>query len=183
MSEALKIGSPIDCEQFRDAIHVAVAPVVAGEGLNPAERIALNGNGEAVRAKKAVGIVDPYLQSPIRKGQKFWMFLMPGSVTSLRHEWTHPAFREQAIAAPALSNEVDESVAWLKNFANEDVGLRYDRILEIGREAITSGSAFVGGDNEQDVFNEQKDEFLKHVAIVLGLKSPDRNDVYFSCAC
>lgn len=37
----LGIGQIIATEQFRDAIHVAVAPVVAGEQLHPGDHVGL----------------------------------------------------------------------------------------------------------------------------------------------
>ncbi|MFO0822607.1 MAG: hypothetical protein U0792_05710 [Gemmataceae bacterium] len=39
-----------------------------------------------------VGIVDPFLREAVRPGQRFWLFMYPNTVTTLRHEWTHPAY-------------------------------------------------------------------------------------------
>lgn len=77
----------------RDAIHVAVVPMIAKSRLYPGNHIDADGNRTG---GELVGIVDPYLTVPVEKGQKFFMFLYPGTVTSLRHVWTHPAFTPEA---------------------------------------------------------------------------------------
>jgi hypothetical protein len=89
-----ELGKIIEGEARRDAIHVAVAPVVAGEDLEPGYHVSLNKEGEAVSSsgKGLLGIVDPYLVSRVKKGERFWLCLYPNTVTSLRHVWTHPAF-------------------------------------------------------------------------------------------
>lgn len=92
-----KLGELITGEEHRDAIHIAICPVIADHNLNPGQQIGIfSQNGEeivvGVNAKKYLGIVDPFLKTPINKGEKFWMFLFPNTITSLRHEWTHPNF-------------------------------------------------------------------------------------------
>ncbi len=88
------IGQLITGEAARDAIHVAVAPVVAGEDLNPGVRVGLHSDGKVYKECRVgyIGAVDPYLPEMVREGERFWLFLKPGSVTSLRHVWTHPSF-------------------------------------------------------------------------------------------
>lgn len=81
--------------EFRDAIHLAVEPVEAGEPLRPGEHIYLrDGKAFADGAGKWVGIVDPFLPRNVETGQKFWLVVYPRQISSLRHVWTHPAFPE-----------------------------------------------------------------------------------------
>lgn len=84
----LSIGTLATEADGRDAVHIAVAPIVAPCDLRPGEHVDEHGRP----GTNPVGIVDPFLQEPVRAGQRFWLFLYPNSVTSLRHEWTHPAF-------------------------------------------------------------------------------------------
>jgi hypothetical protein len=94
MNYVPNLGHLADNTARRDAVHVAVAPVVAGEELSPGERVALGKYGEAYGpTSKPIGIVDPFLTENVQRGQRFWLFLLPNTVTSLRHVWTHPAFK------------------------------------------------------------------------------------------
>jgi hypothetical protein len=79
----------------RDAVHIAVAPVIAGCNLQPGQRVGLHdgrlfAEGEHI---EAIGIVDPFRTQPVASGERFWLFLFPGSITGLCHVWQHPAFR------------------------------------------------------------------------------------------
>lgn len=90
--QELGLGKVITTPQKRDAIHIAIVPVTATtEKLFPGQHVDAQGTMAGAR----VGIVDPYLTVPVKKGETFWLYLYPGSVTSLRHVWTHPAFAEE----------------------------------------------------------------------------------------
>lgn len=82
-------------ETRRDAIHIAIAPVLAGETLKPGERVAVR-DGYALRpgpGLDAIGIVDPFLDvDQVMGGEQFWLWLTPNTITSLCHVWSHPAF-------------------------------------------------------------------------------------------
>ncbi len=90
--ELVPLGQLIEGEAYRDAIHIAIEPLVAPVLLQPGQEIDRFGypqeNGKAV----LVGIVDPYLKHPVLPGQRFYLCLFPNTVTSLRHYWKHPAF-------------------------------------------------------------------------------------------
>lgn len=95
MSE-VKLGKLIDSPVGRDAVHVAIAPVVcADESLIPGSHVGLVGNTNAVSiySHPYVGVVDPFLMGKVKHGEQFYLCLYPNTVTSLRHVWTHPAFK------------------------------------------------------------------------------------------
>lgn len=87
---------PHDEIAFRDAVHIAVAPVMAGERLEPGDHVGMIRDA-AFRNADTIGIVDPFLTQNVPHGARFFLFLYPNTITSLRHVWTHPTF--QTIAA------------------------------------------------------------------------------------
>jgi hypothetical protein len=77
----------------RDAIHVAVFPAQASEEIERGEFVVVDRDGWARSASSqryAVGIADPFLPKSVEKGDKFWVFMLPGTITNLRHNWSHP---------------------------------------------------------------------------------------------
>jgi hypothetical protein len=101
MDHTPQLGQVIENgDRRRDAIHIAVAPVTAAARLIPGQHVGLveQGNLELVGpCERNIGVVDPFLAQPVEPGQRFWLFLYPGTITGLRHIWTHPAFA--AVAA------------------------------------------------------------------------------------
>ncbi len=103
MEKGPQLGSLItDGELRRDAIHIAVAPVTAGERLLPAQPVGILDPLRAHGGPPSVGIVDPFLSVAVEPGQRFWLVLFPNTVTSLRHVWTHPEFTAAAYRAEGL---------------------------------------------------------------------------------
>ena len=88
---------PIPEGSGRDAIHLAVEPVICGpENLQAGRLIRLVNGNVAISAKTeaATGIVDPFIAGTIKPGQRFWFVVLPRTITSLRHVWSHPSFPE-----------------------------------------------------------------------------------------
>jgi hypothetical protein len=88
-----KILDILDKDAQRDAIHIAVIPVEAAMELSPGMHVGLDGLDRATPLVDTIGIVDPYLDDTVLPGERFFVFLYPGTITSLRHEWTHPAIK------------------------------------------------------------------------------------------
>lgn len=165
----------------RDAIHIAIAPMVAGQDLNPGQHITLKSKGSniAVAAKKGIGIVDPFLKTTVAKGQEFWMCLYPNTIKSLKHVWEHDEFVE-----PPQVQQKSLSQKWLEDYAEEldmtfnALMLAADRHLEYGDYHIFHGIS------TPDVTYRKNDEFWKHYEIVKHVVV-DENDKenFFSCSC
>jgi hypothetical protein len=167
----------------RDAVHIAVAPVVAAMAMPPGAPVVLTEDGRATEAEEdvtGIGVVDPFLADGPDEGDRFWLYLTPGSITSLRHDWTHPAFPAVAPLRSALAEppEVIASKAWLRERA-EPEGLSLSRVLEV---AESGDSLTIYG---SDCHLQTDDEFWRHVEIVTGRKfdKNHRSNVYFSCSC
>jgi hypothetical protein len=112
------ITSPVE----RDAVHVAIIPLIAGEELHRGQKFRLGKGqqdiayiGDYNDGEEAIGIVDPFLNEEnyyIQKGETFWGLLNPNTVTGMRHHWEHPAFPQET------EEEVDVHKAWLLDFCD-----------------------------------------------------------------
>lgn len=178
------LGTIIGEGEKRDAIHLAVLPMVAMETMKPGDACGPVPGGAAPYAVEKLGIVDPFLTAPVRKGERFWFILRPRLVTSLRHVWSHPSFADEGAAeAPVVQPDaVEASKWWIKNWAESGPGISYDEAIW-GAEAYLKHSDYLceGGRWEgQGV----PDEFWDHYEVVTGEKVPssDRGG-FFSCSC
>lgn len=183
------LGTIIGPGQGRDAIHLAVEPVIAAQDLKPGQDVGFveGGVGESTTP---LGIVDPFLAQGPRKGQYFWMLVYPRQITSLRHVWSHPAFPEEG-AHPVPEKSASES--WLREFcANADCP-NYETVMSVimaGSDGVQlADSEWYGridGDclhfSGTDAHGEIPDQFWDHVEVVLGKRLKNRPS-YFSCGC
>lgn len=187
----VKLGQLIGEGEKRDAIHVAIAPVVAAEPLAPGDHIGFvqgeEGNERVQRRLSgALGIVDPFLTSRVMPGERFYMFLYPQSITALRHEWTHPIFDAFAVALAAKPNAVhmSESETWLRAHADR-LDLTYNAMMGHAERWLAEDEHTVqhGFDNWRDDFGDPI-EFWHHYEIVTGTVVPqERKRSFYCCTC
>ena len=186
MTEKISIGSMIEGVAHRDAIHIAIAPVIAGEpDLRPGTRIGFAAfSNEIVRARKdGIGIVDPFLSETPLKGQRFYMLLLPNTITSLRHDWSHPAFSSHE----KHGGETAASEEWLMNYAFRvrEYDAERGREYAYGKfmEDVRNGTIFYYGSDCHGAYDvKEADELYRHLSVVLERDvGPDSFE--FSCSC
>jgi len=171
------VGKLLAGDAKRDAIHVAVAPMTANERLSPGQHIGLIGSDWAGHSEAPIGIVDPFLQEDVKPGERFYMFLYPGSITSLRHEWIHPAFVGAMFTAEA------ESQKWIESFA-EELNQPYNDLLEAANLWVDSEEyTYDNTETYKNVDQNKWPMFWEHYTIVTGKKAKDPNDTFFTCSC
>lgn len=180
----LNIGFILNSEQHRDAVHMALAPLIAGERLSPGQHVGINESGRASALAASIGVVDPFLKVSVASGERFWLFLYPGTVTGLRHEWSHPSFQDSVPITRAVSSESEK---WLREFA-ESVDADYDEMMDVATSRCGDSSAW----NERYLIQGGKwegqgtpDEFWTHFTNVTGKKpnTPYGLPGIFSCSC
>lgn len=182
------LGTIIGEGEKRDAIHLAVEPVVAAERLEPGDDVGFVEGGGVGVCDKPLGIVDPFLKAPVKKGERFWLVVYPRQIRSLRHVWEHPAF-------PASQSEARHpaSEKWLRDYAaslpsSEPYGARtyeqvtYEQLLCHAKEYLEHGDYWSEGPRFEGSYIPE--EFWTHYSNVTGTTVPDgMRDSFFSCAC
>lgn len=173
----------------RDAIHVAIAPVMAGCRLHPGQHIGFNPYSNTVNTvisdcNLKIGIVDPFLKETIEPGTIFWMFLYPNTITSLKHLWTHPAFSQEEDKVEAVYAKPSEKITseqWIKNYAEQlDVG--YKDLINAATEWLEYEEYMVRGGLLEGI--QTSYEFWDHFEKVTGISVPgDKRTNFFSCSC
>jgi hypothetical protein len=180
------IGKLLDARAQRDAIHIAVAPLVAAFPLHPGQHVGLTKDGQAApRVDGAIGIVDPFLRSAVKAGDRFFIFLYPNTATGLRHVYTHPVLDSKEVADRAASEK------WLREFAKEyfsgyDERTEEESYKELLQSAIEGDFCFNGQpDWLYEEGAQQKLEMWGHLEVVLGrpLSYAHKAGSNYRCSC
>jgi hypothetical protein len=189
------LGTIVDEHQKRDAIHLAVEPVIAGQYLEPGQHITVvDGIAYPAEVGKGLGIVDPFLEWGPSRGDRFWFVMYPRQVRSLRHVWSHPAFPDEGQASPPPATDKEASERWLRTFCANGNGPPYDMLIRaaLGKRAYDDddGDGYGPSINDGEYFTimgtdargEIPPEMWDHLEAVTGLKNLPRAK-YFSCSC
>lgn len=197
MSDQVKIGKIIDSTHQRDAIHIAIYPVRSKISLKPGECIELDFNEfhTVLPSDKehATGIVDPFLEKNVEPEEWFYMFLMPNTVTDMRHHWEHPAIafeEEQQEQYQDHADVVDRikrkgaSEKWLMEYA-----VKHNPYLapDVAYQHLLGGLKenevwFQGRDLHSFSDLPDADELAQHAKVVIGI-DVNWDNFTFTCGC
>ena len=172
------IGKLLTGNEQRDAIHIALLPVQAKIDLRPGEHASKDGNHI-----HPIGIVDPYLQTTIRPGEWFWLFIYPKTITSLRHVWTHPDLNDlpDAVVFKSMSLDIQKTFSkdWIEKYAN-NIGIGYEQLLSDADDYVNFGHLSSHGGLYEGHTTDPK--FWDHYEVIRDTKV-DHRDNFFSCSC
>jgi len=178
-----KIGK--DEHPVKDAIHVAILPVIVGPDLcvypgRPAKVSSFNeeaGLFELGEIGKNIGIINPFMGGRADSGDRIYIFLYPNTVTSLRHDWEFEGLETiRKIGQPTL----DGSKLYIENLA-ENLDMSYEDLMDAAEDFIDYGNYCNVGINEDASL---PDEFWAHYELISGRIVPaDKRYSFFSCSC
>ncbi len=175
-------------EEKRDAIHLAVMPVTAGETLKPGADIWVSAQGLAFAGGRdgCIGIVDPFLTRPVVFRERFWLVIYPRKITSLRHVWSHPALPEETVATvQGTGASLDEARLAVHELA-VDLGISDEEMMDGAKTWLESGGGYDGYMRFGVDLNYgwDMDKFWAAYALLTGESVPEeKRTSFFSCAC
>jgi hypothetical protein len=185
------LGQKLKGGEQRDAIHIAILPVLCDDDcLDPGQRVKLvHGTSNMVRAvagpeydDPGLGIIDPFLPESVERGERVWMFMLPNTITGLRHDWTHPAVDNAA-------KVTSDSEKWLHSFADRWC-FDYDEMIRaaLAPDSLASGQFAVARGRTlhgKSELGEDHDLFWHHLQIITGREyaAEHREKFGWSCTC
>ncbi len=172
----------------RDCVHIAIVPLIAGEQIWRGEfiKLAYGTANVALKAETAygddvIGVADPYLsQYRIEKGQRFYGFLTPGTVTGMTHRWQHPAFDNPP-------QPKDEHEKWLREFCDK-WNFRFDDLIQAGVSENEGDYVTAHGrdiHSRRDFDDGEETEFWMHLEAFTGREFSEEHRARerWSCSC
>jgi|SRR6185369_7693820 len=175
------LGTIIGENEKRDAIHLAVIPMLAVERLYAGQDVGLVEGGASTIARDKLGIVDPFLKVAVQPGQRFWLVLYPRMVTSLRHVWSHPAFADESLNPDVIEGVLTKARRDVQRLADE-AGISFEEMMRFAKEFVEEAHYAVDGGRWQGI--SAGDEFWNAYEIVAGVKVDEESrGSIFTCTC
>lgn len=174
MGNIINLGKLVDSWQQREAVHIAVVPVLLREGGHkPGDRIGVKEDwvGRYYATEGTVGIIDPFLPPDTRlwEDDVVWMLVMPNTVTGMRHMWEHPAMMAK-----------EPSYCWMSEFAKR-CGRTFEEMMQAATKFLVEGSLLYGGN---ELLVDFPSDFWSHYQILTGQVVTEENPgPFFKCAC
>ena len=184
-----KLGSVRAQDEGRDAIHLAVVTLQALEQFTvpPIGNLWVDHLAKpSPTPTSAVGIIDPFLPrgTLVEKGEWFFVYLKPGSISGLRHVWSHEAFPEGK--SDALKEAKDKAEIRVRDWcrSTDAYGFDYQTCLELFDEGESGGFRLDGGSifSNDEATGEIPSAILDDIELILGKPLGQRPE-YFRCAC
>lgn len=181
------LGTIITVNEKRDAIHLAVEPVIAGEDLEPGMHVRLvGGKAYVTKVGKGVGIVDPFLEEGPYEGQMFWLVVYPRQIKSLRHVWEHPSFPKSSQTvnntSPTQNLEAIKDAKKAITIIAESIEATYDELMRAAHDYYDNDEMWNEGERFEAIDNSIPDEFWAHYSTVTGKPYKDLGH-FLSCSC
>jgi len=194
-----KLGKVQSADQGRDAIHIAVLTMQAVADFHIYGKLWVDKAGALTvnEVPSNVGIVDPFLPpgTKVSKGDWYYVYLNPGSITGLVHVWTHPDFPERPMAAPPDAEAVipygvivDRAKQRVDAFCRgSEMSLDYQEFIDLFENGHSGHYSFNGyyiylGDEE--ISSEVPVAIIRDVETIIGRSVYERDEpLWFRCAC
>lgn len=138
---------------LKDAVHVAIVSLRAGQALSPGDSIKMNANGEAIwcNAKESFGVVDPYRTNKIPRGGYFWCQMNMDEIENVKHVWSH----KHSFDKPTVEFKPNQ---YLEGYA-KNLGVTYEVLMSTLEEYQPNEDrvAYTGTLSEDELEEAQDD--------------------------
>ena len=152
INKTITFGRHPEQAGVKDAVHVAIVSVRAGQYLEPGTRVSLNEHREAVGDSKGFGLVDPFLKKSVQTGDTCWVMMDAKETGTVRHIWDH----EQDFTAPERETKQNE---YLLGHAKR-LGVSYKQLMDAVEQLVYNQKTTVYAGT---LTEEELEEKIEHI--------------------
>lgn len=173
---AQTIGQFLGHTGVRDAVHVPIISAKAYQLLEPGQHVLLNEHGLVAACAiehLSLGVVDPFITGQVQAGSSVWIFVRPGSISTLTHQWTHPKVIDVAEVIP----DKEKARVRLQEFAENELGVTLDTMLTAIEACRTDDGDALYSHSYESLC--EYDGFWADYELYTGKSDPNKNEGYF----